>query len=372
MNQPRRYYLLLIFITYLSSCTNSINEDITPQNININGTVIIQADSTFYRNSEASLIKLMDSTFLLCYTAYENESDFSKATIRASYSHDNGITWSTPLNVLNDNYYRNLSPSLIRIDARNILMFFIRRISDDKTQICYIKSRDNGQNWSNNIRVISKEHLYHVVNNDRVIQLSNNDIIVPFAYTNSIENQYKNQSIKFYISSDLGETWALSENEISVSGPAMEPGIIEVNDGNLMAVIRTQLGTIYFAKSSNYGRRWEEAFDSGLYSPESPSSIYRIEETGQLILIWNNVKVNTASERILNVDARTPLSYSISEDNGESWSSPTHIENHAQSSFAYTSILEKDGELLLTYYYKSREATKFRSLVFNRLTISNL
>lgn len=152
-------------------------------------------------------------------------------------------------------------------------------------------------------------------------------------------------SLCFY-SDDDGRTWYRSQGEVSLmpNSTAEEPGIIELRDGRIMMWMRTSLGHVYRAYSSDGGETWSKAESMGIVSPQSPQSIKRIPNTGDLLMVWNN----TSGPR------RVPLTAAVSRDEGESWENIQDLETDEKQTYAYTCITFMKDEVFLTYYCDHR------------------
>jgi sialidase-1 len=164
-------------------------------------------------------------------------------------------------------------------------------------------------------------------------------------------------------SDDGGRTWKKSADHIDLpKRGAMEPELIELNDGKLMMIIRTQLGHIATAISPDGGDHWGEPNQLPVKAPESPATIRRIPATGDLLLVWNN----THDPKLGHVGRRTPLTAAISSDEGKTWKQARNIEADPDHTFAYTSILFVKDRVVLTYYLTDPKAqrwsSRFRSL----------
>ncbi len=85
-----------------------------------------------------------------------------------------------------------------------------------------------------------------------------------------------------------------------------------------------------------------------MVSSEAPANVKRIPDTGDLLIVWNNVFDERPWWR------RTPLNTAISRDDGETWENIRALENEPDHSYGYPSIHFLGEEVLLTYY-RSRE-----------------
>jgi sialidase-1 len=145
----------------------------------------------------------------------------------------------------------------------------------------------------------------------------------------------------------------------------MEPEVLEMNDGRVLMIIRTQLGHIAAAWSQDGGDTWGTASDWGVRAPEAPSTIRRIPSTGDLMLIWNDTHADGEGHG----GKRTPLTVAISKDEGKTWEHKKNLEESTEHTFAYISATFDSGRALLTYYV-CEEATGRISARFRSIPIS--
>jgi sialidase-1 len=222
-------------------------------------------------------------------------------------------------------------------------------------------SNDEAQTFGEPV-LVTPDSGYHVVNNDRVTQLSTGRLVVPAASTADVEKE--NHFIcHCYVSDDGGQTWRGTPGKVDVAKRgAMEPEVIELKDGRLMMIIRTQLGQIATSISEDGGETWSAAGKLDVVAPEAPATIRRIPATGDLLLIWNNVHDAAAGHG----GARTPLNTAISTDEGQTWRNIKVLEPDLQRTYSYTSVLFVRNRFLLTYWDNPRNAdtysARFRSL----------
>ena len=150
-----------------------------------------------------------------------------------------------------------------------------------------------------------------------------------------------------FFSDDDGRTWTRGKGMVDCpKRGAMEPGVVELKDGRVLQVIRTQMGQVWFSFSTDSGDTWSVAVPSGITSPESPSTIARLPGGGELLLIHNpNIERGVSA-----IKSRTPLVPRISQDEGLTWSDPKVIEPSPHFIHAYTSVTFDRDRALLTYW----------------------
>ena len=93
--------------------------------------------------------------------------------------------------------------------------------------------------------------------------------------------------------------------------------MVELKDGRLMMLSRTDQGSQFRSYSSDGGITWSPAEPSNIISPVSPCSIERMPSTGDLVLVWNDHSDVADAYR----GKRTPLHVAISRDEARPGSS---------------------------------------------------
>ncbi len=320
------------------------------------------------RYSEGSVLVLRDGRLLYATTEFSGSgSDFAKARIIAVESADEGRTWSTP-RVVQENVGKNnvMSVTLRRLSPKAVFdgpigMFYLVKNSTTDLHVYLRVSADEGTSFGSLIRVTS-EAGYHVLNNDRVTVLSTGRLVVPVATTRDVAGASSFACV-CYLSDDQGKIWHRGQGSAQYpKRGAMEPEVLERENGRLLMHIRTQLGHIAVSESNDGGETWSEPRTWGVRAPEAPSTLRRIPSTGDLLLIWND----TFRQGEGHGGKRTPLTAAVSTDEGKTWSHRRDLETSDKLTFAYTSVVFHRGRALLTYYVRDeasgRISSRFRSV----------
>lgn len=305
------------------------------------------------RNSEGAFVRLKDGRILFVYSRFSGKSDESAADLAGMLSADDGRTWGQPRQVVARQGTMNvMSASLLRLADGRIALFYLVKNSMADCRLYMRFSLDEAKKWSRPT-LCMPETGYFVVNNDRVIQLRSGRIVVPAARhhylaTPDAPANGRGQALCF-LSDDAGKTWRSSDTILSAPPKShsglQEPSVIELNDGKLLMLMRTDLGFQYQSISSDAGMRWTPAEPSELASPLSPCSIKRIPRTGDLLLIWNDHRNVPASLKA----KRTPLSAAVSSDQGKSWHPSKTLEADPNGYYCYTAVMFLDNRVLLAY-----------------------
>lgn len=314
------------------------------------------------RNTEGDVIVLKDGSLLAAWSAFHGGSrDESTAQITAAISRDGGRTWGTPFR-LQENIGRQnvMSVSFLRSrKSGEILFFFLVKNSGEDLYPVVRRSADEGKTWSPPVRVL-RDPGYYVMNNARVIQLRSGRILCPLSFTGKVFANGQTFRNVVYYSDDDGRTFRRSPSVLTAPRRgAMEPGLLELQDGRVLQIIRTQVGQVWHALSADGGVTWSPAAPWTVAAPESPSTIFRLPD-GRVAIIYNP-EVRLDSD---HSGPRTPLVAAVSRDEGKTWSPSQVIESDPAATYAYTSVTLHDGRALLTYYHGKDKmySLRFRSI----------
>lgn len=320
------------------------------------------------RYSEGAVLPLNDGRLLFAITEFQGGgSDFSAAHIVGRTSEDGGRTWG-PKRVLQENVgERNvMSASLHRMaeggpHAGEIAFFYLVKHSHSDLDVYARFSTDEAETFGEPI-LVSDVPGYHVMNNDRVTQLNTGRLLAPVASTADVGSV--NHFVSYcFLSDDGGRTWRKGAGEVDYAKRgAMEPEVIEMDDGRVLMTFRTQLGHIGQAISKDGGDTWGEPASWGVRAPEAPATLREIPDTGDWLLVWNDTYVEGAGHG----GKRRPLNTAISPDEGKTWHHQRVLDDSEEHTYAYTSLTFHDGRALLSYYVGDDEtgriSTRFRSV----------
>jgi sialidase-1 len=341
--------------------------------------LVYQATKENPRYTEGSILELQDGSLLYSVTEFSgNGSDFAKAKIIGRRSRDQGVSWSEPVVLQENTGGQNvMSTTLRRLNAPakagTIALFYLEKNSftdldlllktTTETELLeFLNSPDQVKiPFGGTVRVTETPG-YHVVNNDRILQLSSGRLLAPAASSPDVQKNNHFVS-RCFISDDAGQTWHPGKGEVDYAKRgAMEPEVLELNDGRVLMIVRTQLGHIAASYSNDAGETWSEPKSWNVQAPEAPSTLRRVPSTGDFLLIWNNSFESGAGHG----GKRTPLTAAISSDEGETWKHIRNLEADPERTYAYTSLTFVENRAVLSYWESGPNAgqlsSKFRSL----------
>lgn len=309
------------------------------------------------RNSEGDFIALADGRILLVYTHFDGGADDSaQSHLAGRFTSDEGVTWTDKdVTILaNEGEQNTMSVSLVRLADDRIALFYLRKNSNQDCRPWVRFSEDEAKTWSEPIACVPESAIgYYVLNNDRAIQLDSGRLVLPLAlHRDHRSAKWTPRAVMLcYLSDDGGRTWRASATELGRGKQAtphpivQEPGVVELAQGRLMMFCRTDAGSQFVSFSEDGGDHWSPLEPSAIQSPLSTASIERIPTTGDLLLVWNDHSQIDANLQ----GKRTPLSVSISRDQGQTWGAAKHIETNPHGWYCYTAMEFVEGHVLLAY-----------------------
>ncbi len=229
-------------------------------------------------------------------------------------------------------------------------------------------SEDGGYTWTEAKEAVPGDYRPRATVRNKILLASNGAWIAP-------TSRELGEEMDCYadISYDAGETWemasipiahqkpeslnrdmlweglrqgALWENDLNTVGAwdgVIQPTMWESEKGKIHALMRSTRGRIYRSDSTDYGKTWCEAYPTQL--PNNCCGIDAVRmENGTLAVVYNPIPYNWGK--------RSPLSVSLSEDNGKTFSEPFHLEMEP-GEYSYPSVTAQ-GNMLNIFYTENR------------------
>ena len=223
---------------------------------------------------------------------------------------------------------------------------------DDHGDIWAVRSLDDGKTWIDRQRIFEGIAGHPPIN---LVQTRDGRVVVPIQFV--LRNPGRH-AICTCSSTDDGASWSAS-NIIDVGGHGhhdggFEPTLVELRDGRLWMLIRTNLDRFWEAWSDDGGRYWRELRPTAIDASTSPGYLSRLA-SGRLVLVWNRLypegedSFSRRSKPYSEVEAswhREELSISFSEDEGQTWRKPHVIAREKDAWIAYPYLFEPSPGLL--------------------------
>ena len=204
-------------------------------------------------------------------------------------------------------------------------------------------SDDHGQTWSPPQRL--PDGILGPIKN-KPVQLANGDLLCPSSTEGA--NGWR---VHFERTSDLGKTWTVTPpvNDGKTIG-AIQPSILFLKDGSLLAVGRTHNEKIFQITSSDGGKTWGAMSLTDRPNPDSGTDAVTLRDGRQLLAYNHNIRTGS------NNKGRSPLNVAVSDD-GKNWSAALVLEDDpdAPNGFAYPAVIQTgDGLVLITYTWERK------------------
>ncbi|MBO50764.1 MAG: hypothetical protein CMJ69_08250 [Planctomycetaceae bacterium] len=326
---------------------------------------ICPSSRAHFRNDWSLVFPLKQGRLMLVWCEYyatspeqvinrrkSNYTDPAACRISAKISTDKGRTWSDTFTLQENTARLNVKhPNLLRLssDPNKILMFFTsRRVDGGKggdIRIFMKQSTNECESWSKPVQ-ISTLGGTHFLMADRVLQLPGGRILLP---TFQSDAWFPFDAFCYY-SDDAGRTWRASKTRMTLRGHgAQEPSIVRLENGKLLAVLRTSLGAVYKSYSDDKGTTWTKPVSTGLAAPASTPLLKRIPGSGDLLLVWNNIFDPKHPDFQNGHGPRNPLTSAISSDDGRTWRNIKTIEDRNPGASSTPAVTFVGKKALLTY-----------------------
>ena len=342
---------------------------------------LVAASERYPRNMGADMVKLRDGRYFLAFSQWlTGMTDQDDSRVMGMVSSDQGVTWGKPFPVATpDGECRSVrQPSLLRRGDGELLLFVRCRKELTEAWVALFRCRDEERIdkglavWTRRRRITPAAPGRHIALNNRAIRLSTGRLLLPLSTPwpwDRPDVSGKGKDIRSWClySDDDGETWKPSRSMLAGPGRGlMEPYAVELKDGRLLMLMRTQTHRQYRSISPDGGDSWSPATEvTSLVSPESPAAVRRDPGTGWLTVVWNY------NSRDKHGADRTPLTIAFSDDEGESWFGYLNLETDRTKEFSYPSLRFIDGKVFVTYYERPVDPTDRRiSLKMRSFNIS--
>lgn len=161
------------------------------------------------------------------------------------------------------------------------------------------------------------------------IQLKSGRIVMPFGdWVAGRERQPPYGAIETtaVYSDDDGATFHLSTSRLvapvadDYNGDrvgACEPAVVELDDGRVLMLLRTQTGRLYQSTSTD-GIHWSPAAPSDLHASTGPAALAKLND-GRLLVVWNNCALPPKVEGQGVYAGRDALHAAVADGNATAW-----------------------------------------------------
>jgi len=249
-----------------------------------------------------------------------------------------------------------------------------RHEADDavKLDVWTVRSLNDGRTWRD-CQCIQRGYCGALID---AIETSSGRIVVP------VQDLLRNRTrhaIRPCTSGDQGKTWAPS-NLLDLGGHGhhagtMEPTLVELGDGRLWMLLRTNLDQFWSTYSDDDGQSWRVLQPSGIDASSAPAHMVRLA-SGRLVLVWNRARPSGGGEPFRRGGdddfsgevaswQREELSMAFSSDDGGTWSEPVVMVRVPGGGPSYPYVFEaRPGELWVSTMFGTKLALRLQESDF--------
>ncbi|MBQ6020479.1 MAG: exo-alpha-sialidase [Clostridia bacterium] len=296
----------------------------------------------------STILKLPDGRLLAAWFAGTAEKNDD---VRIKYAVCDGGVWSPPRELPGQENAPHWNPVLFLKKNGVVRLFFKegKRIGSWVTK--YADSRDGGQTWTEpKFLVVGDASGGRGPVKNKCLRAANGTVLAP-------ASTEKNQDWQPFIdlSFDDGDKWT----KVMIPRPCGRPQLIQPtlweDDKNVLhCLMRSKSGRLYKSDSYDGGRKWEPARRTDIPNNNSGVDCVRTGD-GRLWLVSNP----TDSRE------RSPLTLSVSTDNGATFKDAAVLEDIPGGEFSYPAIIADGNRLYITYTY-NREKIAFAEAAIDR------
>ena len=238
-----------------------------------------------------------------------------------------------------------------------------------------VRSLDGGKTWQD----LQKLHNdWTGANRDMIITKNGNIVFTSMM----MRHNPGRHTVVTYTSMNDGLNWIRSNvidlGGIGNHGGVTESTIVQLNDGRLWMLLRTNWGVFWETYSDNEGLTWKQFKPTKIDASSAPGILKRIQ-SGRLVLVWNRYFPEGKNEYPLRggdgswsevpvSNHREELSIMFSDDDGKNWSTPIVFARITKkgTQLSYPDIFEaKPGELWVTTQFAGNLRVRLYEKDFN-------
>lgn len=313
------------------------------------------------RNSEGAFIRNQNGDILFAYSRYHGESshDHAACDIAMISSSDEGETWSDAriiASAVDFGVQNIMSVSAVEQLNGDIAFYFLIKEKDFSTTLGRAVSSDGVDFKAERCTAIFPK-AYYIVNNDRIVRLSDGKLVAPAAYVSTQDiggGKPCTCKTTCLVSEDDGKSFYKADfdlsthDRINVGFGLQEPGILENEDGSLYLWMRTGYGRQYEARSEGDLNCFTGLEPSRFTSPNSPMQIKAFD--GVRYAIYNPIPRYNGRYEAPGTAGRTPIVIQKSIDGGQSFGALNTLEDDTSRGYCYPAIFKtRDVSLLIAY-----------------------
>lgn len=276
------------------------------------------------RHSPA-IISFDDGELLAAWYAYQGAHELDGAAIYICRRPAGSTSWQTPVLHI-DRHVGDCNPVLYREGDRVWMFQAVVPFGWSTVHVELQQSQDRGHTWSTP-EVIPAP--FGTNCKYPPVRTADGTLLLP-AYDDLF-------LMPIMLAGDDGRPWRL-QSVLTHMPTAIQPSLVRLNTGRLLAVMRSSFNTgLWATASDDNGYSWMPVLQTGFANPNSAAALTCLDN-GHLVLVFNDHPVS-----------RRRLSVTLSADNGCTWTT-ARIVADGQDKYSYPAVTQSpDGMVHLLY-----------------------
>lgn len=288
--------------------------------------------------------KISDNWFAMAVFSKDNGRTWSDSVELFQFPHREGCQWYTGATLKDDK-------GIIHLFGLEYYSFSFQERHTAKSLLFHVMSTDNGATW---LPVQNVDFGYgYTGSSNNAFQTDSGRIIAPIS-------ALSDRRIGVWVSlcpysDDNGMTWKMPSEEIAINtgasdwyeSGAAEPIGIQLKDGRIWLLPRSQDGFHWESYSEDDGITWSKAKHTRFISNQSAMAVIRLKDQS-LLLVWNNCGADGLGPVHWGAAERAVACAALSYDEGKSWRGYREIGrviSNSEIGYPYISQMS-DGRVL--------------------------
>ncbi len=311
------------------------------------GTAVKSDGQTFRTNTIPQIARLGDGRLFIVWWAGNH--------VYGTFSADAAKTWTAPKLLISDEKLTDGDPNIL-VDGNTVWVYSTRVPRPNtikKALTMMVKSTDNGATWSQPKEIFIPRQ-YTPGKQHNAIKLRDGSYAMGISWDLWAEKGMAartegemNLASGLLLSTD-GENWTLhgnvyaqAEDKIrpNYTNGLCEPSIVQLDNGELLMILRSGGSRHYEARSRDGGVTWSRPAASSLTGSNTLTALWKSETNpSEIVAVWNNNPLN-----------RWPLVTAMSTDGGRRWTAPRILSNPGRQA-SYPGITQlSDGTFIVVW-----------------------
>ena len=326
------------------------------------------------RSGEGDFVRLPDGRIMFAYSDYvtSEADDHAPSQISAVFSSDEGETFGgyRVLVAPTETVVNRMCVSFLPMQNGDIGMFYGEKFLSDEGQVymrLMLTRTKDGETFSEPINC-TPDVRYSVFENARVIRLSSGRILIP-----SNDHPYEKDgtlssrgTAEFFYSDDDGKTFhrgaRLECPYDHLRTGLQETGVLQIEDGRVLAFSRTSGACQYLSFSEDGGENFSAPVPSTYFT--SPCSLLHMRHLpdGRTLAVWNPIPptpVTKEGPKRSGCWVRTPLACAVADGKGEKFLNDLYevpakvflLEDDPEECYCYPATFFGKDYFLCAYYH---------------------